>query len=250
MSKKIDLVGQKFNHLTVIKEGDPKKYYNKKTGKYEYKTTWWCKCNCGNEDLILVVGAHLKNGNTKSCGCFRKETARENIEKRKKRNVYDLTGEYGIGYTSNTNEPFYFDLEDYDKIKDYCWYCHKSKGSQYKTLETFTNKKTIRFHYLLDKKGYDHINRNTFDNRKSNLRKASVEENARNHTIRKDNTSGVTGVYWRKDKGKWQAGIGLNGKTKHLGVFDTYEEAVEARIKAEKDLYGEWSPLYKKEESC
>ena len=60
MGKKLDLTGQKFNHLTVIKEGEPKKYYNKKTDKYETKVAWWCKCDCGNEDLILVVGAHLK----------------------------------------------------------------------------------------------------------------------------------------------------------------------------------------------
>ena len=35
---------------------------------------------------------------------------------------------------------------------------------------------------------------------------------------------------------------------KHLGYFNTYEEAVEARVKAEKELYGEWSPLYIPEE--
>ena len=37
----------------------------------------------------------------------------------KKYNTYDLSGEYGIGYTSK-GEEFYFDLDDYDKIKDYC----------------------------------------------------------------------------------------------------------------------------------
>ena len=250
MSKKLDLTGQKFNHLTVIKEGEPKKYYNKKTGKYESKATWWCKCDCGNEDLILVVGASLKSGHTKSCGCLRSETVKNIGKKRKKYNTYDLSGEYGIGYTSNTNEPFYFDLEDFDKIKNYCWSEHKMSNSVYKALETVVNKKIIRFHYLLDKKGWDHINRNTFDNRKNNLRKATQEENAKNRTIRKDNTSGVTGVYWHKGTGKWQAGIGLNGKMKYLGVFDTYEEAIEARVKAEKEYYGEWSPLYKKEDIC
>ena len=39
-------------------------------------------------------------------------------------NVYDLSGEYGIGYTLK-GEEFYFDLEDYDKIKDYCWHINK-----------------------------------------------------------------------------------------------------------------------------
>jgi hypothetical protein len=42
-------------------------------------------------------------------------------QKLKKFNQYDLSGSYGIGYCSNTNNPFYFDLEDYDLIKDYCW---------------------------------------------------------------------------------------------------------------------------------
>ena len=249
MGKKLDLTGQKFNHLTVIKEGEPKKYYNKKTGKYESKATWWCKCDCGNEDLVLVSGVNLKSGHTKSCGCLRSETVKNIGKKRKKYNTYDLSGEYGIGYTSNTNEPFYFDLEDFDKIKDYCWAEHKL-SSGYKALETTINKKTVRFHYLLDKKGWDHINRNPFDNRKINLRKATPEGSARNHTIRKDNTSGTSGVYWHKGAKKWTAEIGLNGKMKYLGAFNTYEEAVEARIKAEKDLYGEWSPLYKKEECC
>ena len=54
-----------------------------------------------------------------------------------------------------------------------------------------------------------------------------------------------------KASNKWQARISIgNGKRKTLGYFDTYEEAVEARIKAEKEHYGEWSPLYKKEECC
>ena len=38
------------------------------------------------------------------------------------KNKYDLSGEYGIGWTHNTEHEFYFDLEDYDIIKYYCWY--------------------------------------------------------------------------------------------------------------------------------
>ena len=40
----------------------------------------------------------------------------------KKRNKYIIKDDYVIGFTNNTNKEFYFDLEDYDKIKDYCWY--------------------------------------------------------------------------------------------------------------------------------
>ena len=38
----------------------------------------------------------------------------------RKENIYDLSGEFGIGYCTNTGSPFYFDLEDYNKIKNYC----------------------------------------------------------------------------------------------------------------------------------
>ena len=260
MSKKLELVGQKFNRLTVIKEGEPKKYYDKSSGRYITRSMWWCKCDCGNEDLVLVSGTSLKNGKTKSCGCLRDEVSgkriakynKENGIKKQKRNKYVLTGEYGIGWTTNTNREFYFDLKDYDKIKDYAWMEHKLSGG-YTALETNDKeaRKTIRFHYLLGKKGWDHINRNPFDNRSSNLRECTDRGNALNHSIRKDNTSGVTGVHYIKQNNKWQARISIGGgKRRSLGYFDTYEEAVEARIKAEKELYGEWSPLYKKEERC
>ena len=56
---------------------------------------------------------------------FRYTTLFRSSKCNKKYNKYDLSGEYGIGWTSNTNQEFYFDLEDYDKIKDYCWIYNK-----------------------------------------------------------------------------------------------------------------------------
>ena len=41
---------------------------------------------------------------------------------RRKTNRYDLSGDVGIGWTSNTNRQFYFDLNDYELIKDYSWH--------------------------------------------------------------------------------------------------------------------------------
>ena len=41
--------------------------------------------------------------------------------KKRKSNRFDISGQFGVGYTSK-GEKFYFDLEDYDKIKDYYWY--------------------------------------------------------------------------------------------------------------------------------
>lgn len=107
MGKFIDLTEQRFGRLTVLKEWGINKWGN-------YK--WICNCDCGNQ--IITTSGQLRGGHTKSCGCLEQEN-RETVNK--KFNTYDLTGEYGIGYTSNTNEPFYFDIEDYNKIKDYCW---------------------------------------------------------------------------------------------------------------------------------
>lgn len=72
----------------------------------------------------------------------------------------------------------------------------------------------------------DHINRDATDNRWCNLRLiAGREENARNASRRKDNRSGISGVCWRKDMGKWQAYGNHNKKRYHLGFFDEIDEA-------------------------
>lgn len=76
---------------------------------------WHCKCECENE--INVQSTLLVSGNTKSCGCLKKESSQRHGEHVRKLNVYDLSGEYGIGYTSDGKE-FYFDLEDYEKSKN------------------------------------------------------------------------------------------------------------------------------------
>lgn len=71
----------------------------------------------------------------------------------------------------------------------------------------------------------DHINGNGLDNRIENLRDVSVSVNMRNAKMYCTNTSGVTGVHWRKDRGKWQARVQAEGKFNHLGLFETIEEA-------------------------
>lgn len=65
--KLIDLTGRKFGRLTVLKRAD-----NSKSNG----TKWLCKCDCGKE--IEVLASHLKDGHTKSCGCFSREVASEN----------------------------------------------------------------------------------------------------------------------------------------------------------------------------
>jgi HNH endonuclease/AP2 domain len=74
----------------------------------------------------------------------------------------------------------------------------------------------------------DHINRVRDDNRIGNLRVVSNMENATNRGLNRNSTSGITGVTWHAQCGKWQAAIGRNGVHKYLGIFNTKEEAAEA----------------------
>jgi hypothetical protein len=93
-------------------------------------------------------------------------------------------------------------------------------------------------HAYLGYKNYDHIDRNALNNCKSNFRKATVAENARNHSLRKDNKSGFSGVYWEKESNKWLAYIRDNGKMKKLGRFANKIDAIKARLQAEVRYYG------------
>lgn len=84
----------------------------------------------------------------------------------------------------------------------------------------------------------DHIDGNRVNNRWSNLRFATPLENSRNAGLPKDNTSGYRGVV--QSRGRWKAQIKFNGRSKHLGVFDTKEEAALAYETAAKDHFGEF----------
>lgn len=64
-NKRIDMIGKKFSRLLVISRAD---------NDNEGRTRWWCKCDCGYENLVCVSGKNLRNGSTKSCGCLQKES--------------------------------------------------------------------------------------------------------------------------------------------------------------------------------
>lgn len=83
----------------------------------------------------------------------------------------------------------------------------------------------------------DHINRDSMDNRWSNLRLLDRQGNARNQSIFKTSSSGFTGVNWRACRKKWRAQVTIDGRHVHLGYFDTIIDAVAERIRA-NDLYG------------
>jgi len=86
----------------------------------------------------------------------------------------------------------------------------------------------------------DHINHKTYDNQKTNLRIVTNQQNCFNHQMNKNNTSGVTGVWWSNSTNKWIAEIKLNYKKIHLGSFDNINDAAKIRKEAEIKYFGEY----------
>jgi HNH endonuclease/AP2 domain len=85
----------------------------------------------------------------------------------------------------------------------------------------------------------DHINGDTLDDRKSNLRVVSRQENQRNRVgPNRGSSSPFLGVSYNTRRKRWQARIKHNGRTIFLGSYNTPEEANMARLRKEKELYG------------
>lgn len=80
----------------------------------------------------------------------------------------------------------------------------------------------------------DHISGDKLNNRKSELRLCTNQENSQNKTkLPSDNTSGILGVHFDKSRNKWKVEIGVKGKNKYIGRFDLLEDAIIARKEAE-----------------
>lgn len=223
-----DISGQKFGKLTVVKRIENDKHGN---------AVWECMCDCGNK--INVLGNSLRIGKTRSCGCIHAQIMRELNHKQ---NKYDLTGNYGIGWTNNTNQKFYFDLEDYDEIKEYGW-IENDQGYIIASNINGNAPRIIRMHRLVTKFKYqivDHINQKRYDNRKNNLRSATKQTNGINRDYNTNNSLKIKGIYFNAKRNKYEAKI-HKGKKVYFKSSDNISELILWRRSKEKELYGEYA---------
>lgn len=89
----------------------------------------------------------------------------------------------------------------------------------------------------------DHKNQNTWDNRLSNLRLATISQQGFNKGVQANNSSGFRGVHWFTRMGKYKATIRCKPKRIHLGYFDTAIEAAKAYNRAAIELHGPFACL-------
>lgn len=130
------------------------------------------------------------------------------------------------------------DTEDLDRVIKYKWrlnswgYADSEYGMMQRIILSECKSNQI----------VDHINRDTLDNRKSNLRIVNKSINAVNSDIRPNNTSGVIGVSWNKNAKSWRAYINYSGKRLELGHRKDFKDAVVLRLNAENKYYAGMQP--------
>jgi len=136
------------------------------------------------------------------------------------------------------------DKDDYDFLTQWKWYLDV-KGYACRNSATSNGKRrTILMHREVNHtpEGFftDHINGNKLDNRRSNLRTATNQQNAYNRGENSNNTSGFKGVSWENQKKKFRARIWISGKCNCLGFFESPEAASSAYREAANRLHGEF----------
>jgi hypothetical protein len=87
----------------------------------------------------------------------------------------------------------------------------------------------------------DHIDGNKQNNSLENLRWATKKENGANRGLQRNNTSGEKNVAWFKRDGKWQVHFKVDGKRRHFGYFNDYDDAVKFARQKRQELHGEFA---------
>lgn len=207
VKKRSDLTGKRFGRLTALERLEEKSGTN---------FLWRCRCDCGKE--IKVRGSALTSGNTISCGCARTDVLQERAKDIAGQRFGALTARSPTGERRNGSV---------------VWDCICDCG------------KEVRYSYNeLVHCGIRSCGCRQYSSRPLPLHyvEGTCVEMLTHGQLRKDNTSGYTGVV--PIKGKWRAQIMFKGKTYYLGTFSDKEIAAQARKRAEGALHGEFLDWY------
>lgn len=172
--------------------------------------------------------------NIVSCGCYNRE------------HNYIKKTDFSEGYKVNMLTVLY--NTDEKKDNEYLWKCRCDCGKEILVKSSVLKSK---MKYSCGCENHNNFVKSMIENSKKNKKQyyvngTNIETITRNKLI-KTNTSGVNGVTWRKDRGKWQAQICFKGKNYFLGYYDDKNLAKMARTKAEEYLLKDFVEWYKNE---
>lgn len=138
------------------------------------------------------------------------------------------------------------DDEDYDYLNQWKWYAHKC-GKRYYATRKERKDILLRMHRVLlnmpQAMQIDHIDGDSLNNQKLNLRVCTQAENLRNKENTRGGTSIFKGVSMAGRHKKWRSQIKLNSKTLHLGYFNSESEAAKIYDIAAKKYHGDFAKL-------
>ena len=210
MPSKINLVGQRFERLTVISECG-----RNSSGK----VLWKCICDCGNEKITHT--GNLRSKQAMSCGCYNRDLNRERLTTHGLRNSPEYTTWQSLKNRC-TNETS-------DDYKNYG--CRGIKVCD-EWMHDFNQFLSDMGNRPSPTHSIDRINVDG-NYEPSNCKWATPLEQAKNKRVRSDSKSGAKGVIWDKESGKWRVFIGVNNKIIRIGRFKELADAIKAREEAE-----------------
>ena len=203
-----DLTGQVFGSLTVVRRAE----------NMRGRTSWLCRCICGREKIVT---AHdLKSGGVKSCGCRQYE---------KNRNIADISGRRFGRLVA------LYPTERRDGRGSVYWRCRCDCGNTANITEASLTHGNARSCGCLKAENQQKLPEQL------HVIDGTCIEILEKRKHRKDNTSGFRGVYQLKDH-RYRVDIGFKKHRFYIGIFDTYEEAVQARMDADPE-WGKEHPL-------
>lgn len=218
------LIEEKSKTCTNCKETLPFSSFHKNRTKSDGRESW-CKY-CKKEYKY-----HYRKGVRKRKELKPNEyNIREEVSEVK---IYRLDGSYEIVLIST---------EDIEKVNKYKWYLNNPSGNIFYayTNDTSNNDKLKIFsmHRLImdfpENLEVDHIDRDSLNNTRGNLRAVTSYENTMNRRVTSEKVSDVKGVTWDKRSGKWLVTINADGKYMYFGKYTFKDEAVKTRISLEK----------------
>ncbi len=188
-----------------------------------------CKCACGGE--AIAQANDIKNGHTSSCGCL--------VSQPRESPIFHDDGSVSISITKGKFTRI--DGDDFERVSKFSWF--ETQGYASSNI----NGRVVRMqNFILPPPNgliVDHKYGDRLDNRKSELRFGTQQQNTCNAAIRSHNTSGYKGVSWNKRAKKWAAYITSLGIRNHLGLFLNKEDAAMAYANEAKRLHGEFARI-------
>ena len=206
----LDLIGKRFNRLTVIEE----------TRNKQDHRAWKCLCDCGN--MITATTGNLR-GSTKSCGCLKKENDKKRFYVHGKR----FTPEYHVWLDMRDRclNPKNYDYKDYGGRG--ITVCTKWNDFQKFIADMGERPIGLTIERLDNSVGYF----------PENCKWVTRAKQSQNKRTQRNNKSGVAGVYLRSNN-KYRVYISVERKRINLGTFIDLADAICVRKKAERTYWG------------